>query len=74
MVNPMTKSVTLELPERIEAELASAARDQNMTTSQIAAAALDDYLFVRKFRQARAQMQAQSAKLLTDEEVFEQVS
>ena len=70
----MSKSITLELPEGVEAELASASRDDNVSPSEIVAAALQDYLFVRKFRRLREKMRSMTAKLMTDDEVFEQVS
>ncbi len=70
----MRKTITLDLPERLEAELAEAARDENSSPSEIVTAALDDYLFVRKFRRLRDKMRVQLPQPVADEQVFEQVS
>jgi hypothetical protein len=70
----MRKPITLDLPEGVEAELASASRDENLSPSEIVTAALNDYLFVRKFRRLREKMRSQSPQLYSDDEILEQVS
>jgi predicted transcriptional regulator len=69
----MSKTVTLELPERVSAALSQASREANVPESEIVAAALDDYLFIRDFRRLREKMQSQTKKRLADDEVVEQV-
>lgn len=71
----MSKHVVLELPARVEAALDEAVREDGISTDELVVAALNDYLFVRKFRRLRERMlAAQAPETLTDEEVFERVS
>lgn len=70
----MSKGVTLELPDRIEAALKDATREEGLSAGEIVAAALDDYFFIRQFRRMREKMLAQAPRDITDEEVFESVS
>lgn len=67
-------SITLNLPANVESELAQATQEEGLTPNEVVAKALDDYLFVRKFRRARQKMQAQSERVYTDEEIFNMVS
>lgn len=69
----MSKTITLELPERVESALADATHEEGLSQSAIVAAALDDYLFVRRFRQLREKMMSQGQREYTEEEVFESV-
>ena len=67
-------SITLELPVNVEAELAQATQEDGLTPNELIAKALNDYLFIRKFRRVREKMQAQTPRVYTDEEIFEMVS
>jgi hypothetical protein len=67
-------SITLDLPVNVESELAEATQEDGLTPNEIIAKALNDYLFVRKFRRMRETMQAQAERTYTDDEIFEIVS
>ena len=67
-------SITLDLPAKIESELVEVTQEDGLTPNEIIAKALNDYLFIRKFRRVREKMQAQAQRVYTDEEIFEMVS
>lgn len=67
-------SITLNLPKKFETELAEVTQEDGLTPNEIVAKALEDYLFVRKFRRVREKMQKQAKRVYTDEEIFEMVS
>ena len=64
-------SITVNLPAAVELELGEVTQEDGLTPGEIIAKALDDYLFVRKFRRVREKMQAQSPRPYTDEEIFD---
>ncbi len=70
----MSKSITLELPERVEAALVEVTREEGLSPNEVVATALDDYFFIRKFRRVRDKMLSQTQQVYTDEEIFESVS
>ena len=70
----MSKSITFDLPERVEAALAEVTREEGLSPSEVVSAALDDYLFIRKFRRLRERMLSQARRDYTDEEIFQSVS
>jgi hypothetical protein len=45
-----------------------------VSQDELVGKALKDYLFIRRFRNLREQMTAQSEKAYTDQDVFNQVS
>ena len=67
-------SITLNLPAKVESELVEVTKEDGVTPNEIIAKALNDYLFVRKFRRIREKMQTQAQAVYTDEEIFEMVS
>ncbi|MDQ2732985.1 MAG: hypothetical protein M3Y56_15110 [Armatimonadota bacterium] len=69
----MSKSITLELPERVESALVEATCEDGLSQSEIVAAP-DDYLFLRKFRRLRKEMTLQTQHTYTDDEIFDRVS
>ena len=70
----MNATLTLELPPEVKITLGKAAREEGVTVPVYAAKALQDYLFLRRFRTLRERMIAESDGSYTDEEVFELVS
>ena len=70
----MNATLTLELPSDVKTKLGEAAREEGVTEPVYAAKALQDYLFLRRFRTLRERMIAESNKSYTDEEIFELVS
>ena len=67
-------SITLDLPAQVELALVEVTQEDGLTPNQVIAKALDDYLFVRKFRRVHEKMQAQAQRTYTDEEIFGLVS
>lgn len=70
----MSATLTVELPEDVKAMLGKAAREDGVSEKVLAVRALQDYLFLRRFRKLRTQMVSESEKTYTDEEVFDLVS
>ena len=67
-------SITLDLPANVETELAEITQQDGLTPNEVIAKALEDYLFVRKFRRLREKLQSQAECTYTDDEIFEMVS
>lgn len=70
----MNATLTVELPDDVKATLGKAAREEGVSESVFAVRALQDYLFLRRFRKLRERLIAESERVYTDEEVFELVS
>ncbi len=70
----MNTTLTVELPEEVKATLGKAAREEGVSENAFAVRALQDYLFLRRFRNLRERMTTESERTFTDEEVFEIVS
>ena len=70
----MSATLTVKLPEDVKATLGKAAREDGVSEKVLAVRALQDYLFLRRFRKLRTQMVSESEKTYTDEEVFDLVS
>ena len=72
----MRQNVTVSLPEKISSDLRKIAKDEGLSKSQIIRDALQDYIFIKKFRELRSKMvaKAQLQGVFTDEDVFEKIS
>ena len=72
----MKQNVTISLPEKINSDLGKIARDEGISKSQIVRNALEDYIFIKKFRSLRSKMvaKAQAQGVFTDDNVFENIS
>lgn len=70
----MSATLTIDLPEEVRKTLGKAAREQGVSENAYAARALQDYLFLKRFRTLRERMIAESDKSYTDEEIFKLVS
>ena len=72
----MRESISISLPEPIKAELDRFSEAQGVSRSDTVRAALQEYLFIRKFRALRAQIVplAQAQGIFTDEDVFRLIS
>ena len=72
----MRETVTISLPRAIRRELDRIAREEGVSRSDVLRQSLDDFLFVRRFRQLRQRMMAaaQVQGIFTDEDVFTRVS
>jgi len=72
----MRETVTISLPQGIRRELDRVAREEGVSRSDVLRQSLDDFLFVRRFRQLRQRMMAaaQAQGIYTDDDVFTRVS
>ena len=72
----MRETVTISLPQAIRRELDKVAREEGVSRSDVLRQSLEDFLFVRRFRQLRQRMMAaaQAQGIFTDEDVFTRVS
>ncbi len=72
----MKQNITVTLPEKISWDLGRIAEDEGLSRSQIVRNALEDYIFIKKFRSLRSKMmaKAQAIGVFTDEDVFERIS
>ena len=72
----MRETVTISLPQAIRRELDRIAKEEGISRSDVLRQSLEDFLFVRRFRQLRQRMMAaaQAQSIFTDEDVFNRVS
>ena len=72
----MSEKLTLTLPDKLKKDLEGLADESGNSQSAIVRAALQDYLYLRRFRAVRNRLTSQAAaqEIFTDEGVFEQVS
>ena len=72
----MRETVTISLPRAIRRELDRIAKEEGVSRSDVLRQSLDDFLFVRRFRQLRQRMMAaaQAQGIFTDDDVFTSVS
>jgi metal-responsive CopG/Arc/MetJ family transcriptional regulator len=72
----MRETVTISLPQTVRRELDKVAKEEGISRSDVLRQSLEDFLFVRRFRQLRQRMMAaaQAQGIFTDEDVFNRVS
>src|SRR5437016_13189563 len=72
----MRETVTISLPQTVRRELDKVAKEEGVSRSDVLRQSLEDFLFVRRFRQLRQRMMAaaQAQGIFTDEDVFNRVS
>jgi metal-responsive CopG/Arc/MetJ family transcriptional regulator len=70
----MSQTIIIDLPEETKAALDDAVREEGMSQNELIEKALKDYLFIRRFKNLREQMMAQSPEAYTDQDIFDQVS
>jgi len=72
----MRETVTISLPQNVRRELDKVAKEEGISRSDVLRQSLEDFLFVRRFRQLRQRMMAaaQAQGIFTDEDVFNRVS
>jgi metal-responsive CopG/Arc/MetJ family transcriptional regulator len=72
----MRETVTISLPRAVRRELDRIAKEEGISRSDVLRQSLDDFIFVRRFRQLRQRMMAaaQAHGIYTDEDVFNRVS
>jgi metal-responsive CopG/Arc/MetJ family transcriptional regulator len=70
------KAVTVSLPEPLTEELDAISRAEGTSRSEVVREALKRYFALREYRALRAELviEAESKGIVTDEDVFNQVS
>ena len=53
----MSTTLTVELPDVVNAGLQAAANEEGISDEKLAARAVEDYLFLRRFRKLRQKME-----------------
>ena len=72
----MRKAVTVSLPEPLTEELDAISRAEGTSRSEVVREALKRYFALREYRALRAELiiEAEAKGIVTDEDVFNQVS
>ena len=70
----MGTPMVIDLREETKAALDEAAREEGLSQNELIDKALQDYLFIRRFRNLRERMMSQAGKAFTDQEVFDLIS
>jgi predicted transcriptional regulator len=70
----MSAVLTIDITDEVKETLGKAAREDGVSENAFVARALQDYLFLRRFRTLRERMLTESDKSYTDEQIFELVS
>lgn len=72
----MRDTVTVSLPREIRRELDRLAKREGLSRSDVLRVALEEHLFVQRFRALRQRIMAtaQAHGVFTDEDVFDRVS
>ena len=72
----MRNAVTVSLPQTLTEELDAASREAGTSRSEIVRDALKRYFMLREYRALRAELmiEAEAKGIITDEDVFNQVS
>ena len=72
----MRNAVTVSLPQTLTEELDAASREAGTSRSEIVRDALKRYFMLREYRALRAELmiEAEAKGIITDEDVFDQVS
>lgn len=72
----MRETVTISLPEGVKRELDRVAKAEGVSRSDVLRQSLEDYLFLRRFRELRRRMMAaaQARGIYTDQDVFDRTS
>lgn len=70
----MGTTIVIDLREETKAALDEAAREDGLSQNELIDKALQDYLFIRRFRNLRERMMSQAGKAFTDQEVFDLIS
>jgi len=72
----MRETISISLPAELKADLDRYAEAEGVSRSEMARAAVREYLFLRRFRSLRAELvlYAEAQGIFTDEDVFRVVS
>ncbi len=72
----MKQTLTITLSKEVKSELEQIAIDEGLTRSEVVRNALQDYLFIKRFRTLRNKMiaKAEAQGIFKDEDVFAKIS
>lgn len=70
----MSSTIVIDLRDETRAALDEAAREEGLSQNELIDKALQDYLFIRRFRSLRERMMSQAGKVFTDQEVLDLIS
>lgn len=70
----MSKTIVVDLSDETKSALDEAVREEGLSQNELIDKALQDYLFIRRFRSLRERMMSQAGKAFTDQEVFDLIS
>ena len=70
----MSKTISVDLSDETKTALDEAVREEGLSQNELIDKALQDYLFIRRFRSLRERMMSQAGKAFTDQEVFDLIS
>ena len=72
----MRESISISLPQPIKADLDRFSQGRGISRSEAVREAVEQYLFVERFRALRAQLMpyGEAQGIFTDEDVFQEVS
>ncbi|MHB1688714.1 MAG: ribbon-helix-helix protein, CopG family [Ignavibacteriaceae bacterium] len=72
----MSQSVEVNLPSKLNEELELITAEEGLTKSELVKKAIEDYLFIHKFRTLRKKLtsRAKEQGFKSDEDIFEAVS
>jgi predicted DNA-binding protein len=70
----MQSTLTITLSLETKATLDTFTQAQGITSDELVLRAIEDYLFVKKFKSLRSQMLQKTHEHYTDEDIFELVS
>jgi predicted transcriptional regulator len=70
----MSTTIVIDLKDETKAALDEAAREEGLSQKELIDKALQDYLFIRQFRNLRERMMSQAGKSFNDQEIFDLIS
>ena len=70
----MEETLSITITSEIKETLDNITQTEGIPLDNLVREALEDYLFIRKFRALRSHMLQKTQNTYTDEEIFEQVS
>lgn len=70
----MDTTIVVNLREETKTAIADATGEEGLSTSELIDKAMQDYLFIRQFRNLRVRMMSYAGKTFTDQEVFDHIS
>lgn len=70
----MEDSLTITLTSDLKAELDDFAQAEGISPDNLVSQAIEDYLFIRRFRALRSHLIQKTRTTYTDEDIFEMVS